>query len=140
MLIIENIDLFDEVTHTDAMNNFHTGSHFAKNSISSIQMRSRRVRNKKLRALPTGELQELAPGVGVLVHGLAAAVVPAAIAGTFDAWPKHRRWPRPARVRVAFGEPLDVDGALQPAEIRTRLERDLRRLLTALCAPASDRG
>jgi long-chain acyl-CoA synthetase len=92
------------------------------------------------RRSPTGELQELAPGVGVLVHGIAAAVVPVAIAGSFDAWPVHRPWPRPARVRVAFGEPLDGAGALQPGAVRTRLEHAMRGLLAALCPPASDRS
>ena len=43
------------------------------------------------RRSPTGELQKFEGGVGVLAKGLAAAVVPAAIDGTFEAWPKHRQ-------------------------------------------------
>jgi long-chain acyl-CoA synthetase len=92
------------------------------------------------RRSPTGELQGFQSGVGVLAAGIAAAIVPAAIDGTFAAWPKHRRWPRATRVRVAFGVPLDTAGTQQPAELRTSLERAVRRLLAELCAPTADRG
>jgi long-chain acyl-CoA synthetase len=92
------------------------------------------------RRSPTGALQHFEAGVGVLVQGVEAAVVPTAIAGTFDAWPKHRRWPRPARVRVAFGAPLHIAGEMPPADVRTSLERAVRRLLEALCAAPGDRA
>jgi long-chain acyl-CoA synthetase len=92
------------------------------------------------RRSPTGELQALERGVGVLVQGVAASVVPAAIDGTFAAWPKHRRWPRPARVRVAFGAPLDAESFREPAELRVLLEHAIRRLLAAFCTTELDRG
>jgi long-chain acyl-CoA synthetase len=81
------------------------------------------------RRSPTGELQQFEGGVGVLAQRADVAVVPAAIAGTFAAWPKHRRWPRPGRVRVAFGAPVDLTHVSQPAEIRSSLEHAVRRLL-----------
>jgi long-chain acyl-CoA synthetase len=81
------------------------------------------------RRSPTGELQPLEAGAGVLAQGAAAAVVPVAIAGTYAAWPRHKRWPRPARVRVAFGTPLDGAGAREPRELTAALERALRALL-----------
>jgi long-chain acyl-CoA synthetase len=92
------------------------------------------------RRSPTGELQKFEGGVGVLAKDAGAAVVPAAIDGTFAAWPKHRRWPHPTRVRVAFGTPIDVAGLEQPGEIRKSLENAVRRLLAELCAPAADRA
>jgi long-chain acyl-CoA synthetase len=81
------------------------------------------------RRSPTGELQEFQNGVGVLAEGIAAAIVPAAIDGTFAAWPKHRRWPRAARVRVAFGEPLHTARDAKPADVRTSLQSAVQRLL-----------
>ena len=81
------------------------------------------------RRSPTGELQTLEPGVGALVQGVAATVVPAAISGTFAAWPKQRRWPRRGRVRITFGAPLEGAGERPPAELKTALEHALRRLL-----------
>jgi long-chain acyl-CoA synthetase len=92
------------------------------------------------RRSPTGELQAIEGGVGVLVRGVGAAVVPVAIDGTFAAWPKHRRWPRAGRVRVAFGGPIEMASAPEPAEIRTTLERALRRELDTLCATRADRA
>jgi long-chain acyl-CoA synthetase len=92
------------------------------------------------RRSPTGELQEFEGGVGVLIEGVAAAVVPVGIDGTFAAWPKHRRWPRPARVRVAFGEPLEVAGGRQPAQVRSALESAVRRLLAELGTAPPDRA
>jgi long-chain acyl-CoA synthetase len=89
---------------------------------------------------PTGALQEFEGGVGVLIEGIAAAVVPVAIDGTFAAWPKHRRWPRPARVRVAFGNPLELASGRQPEQIRSALESAVRRLLAELGTATTDRA
>jgi 1-acyl-sn-glycerol-3-phosphate acyltransferase len=36
-----------------------------------------------------------------------APVVPVRIVGGFEAWGRHSRWPRPRRVTVIFGEPMD---------------------------------
>ena len=58
------------------------------------------------RRSPTGELGSFLRGVGRVVLHSGADVVPAAIGGTFDAWPKHRLLPRFRRVTVTFGEPL----------------------------------
>lgn len=91
------------------------------------------------RRSPTGQLQPFEGGVGVIARGAGVAVVPAAIDGTFAAWPKHRRWPRLKRVRVAFGTPLYITDE-QPAEIRASLEDAVRRLLADLGTPAADRA
>jgi long-chain acyl-CoA synthetase len=90
------------------------------------------------RRSPTGELQQFEGGIGVLAKGIAAAVVPAAIDGTFAAWPKHQRWPRPARVRVAFGPPIEA-GA-EPSNIRASLEGQVRLLLAELRERADDQS
>ncbi len=55
---------------------------------------------------PEGILREGRPGAGMLAVLSGAPVVPAYIAGTGRAWPKGRSFPRPARVRVHFGKPL----------------------------------
>lgn len=89
---------------------------------------------------PTGELQEFAGGIGVLIEDIPAAVVPVAIDGTFAAWPKHRRWPRAARVRVAFGDALELESGQQRAQIRSALEDAVRRLLTELGTRSVDRA
>jgi long-chain acyl-CoA synthetase len=53
-----------------------------------------------------GKLQELKLGAAILASELDAPIVPALIEGTFEAWPRGRRWPRLAPVRVTFGRPF----------------------------------
>jgi long-chain acyl-CoA synthetase len=54
---------------------------------------------------PDGEVQRFQPGIGEVLLRTGAPAVPAYIDGTFSAWPRHRRMPRPGRVVVAFGRP-----------------------------------
>jgi 1-acyl-sn-glycerol-3-phosphate acyltransferase len=63
-----------------------------------------------------GRLQPLKPGVSLLVKRVTCPIVPAAVAGVFDAWPRHKTWPTPdplvlpcqgRSITVAFGPPID---------------------------------
>lgn len=54
----------------------------------------------------TGGLQKLMPGIGRIVAATGVPVVPVHIAGTFEAWPIDRKYPRLRPVRVRFGEAL----------------------------------
>ncbi|HXX42950.1 MAG TPA: lysophospholipid acyltransferase family protein [Chthoniobacterales bacterium] len=54
---------------------------------------------------PTGQIQEFKSGIGALVAGRDVAVIPCFIDGSFRAWPKGQRLPRPAKVRLIVGEP-----------------------------------
>ncbi len=53
----------------------------------------------------TGEVGEFKSGVGALVAGRDVAVVPCFIDGSFQAWPKGRRFPRPRKLRLVVGTP-----------------------------------
>ncbi len=55
---------------------------------------------------PEGMLREARPGAGMLAVLSGAPVVPGYISGTGRAWPRGRMFPRPAKVRVHFGQPL----------------------------------
>jgi long-chain acyl-CoA synthetase len=57
---------------------------------------------------PTGALQAFRPGVGHILAATGAVAVPALIEGAFDAWPRHRRWPRRRTVRIRVGRPRSV--------------------------------
>src|SRR5438309_9990466 len=72
----------------------------------------------------TGELREFKSGIGALVAGRDVPVVPGFIDGSFLAWPKGKRLPRPRKLRLIVGAPLNYR-----ARSRDRLE---------ICAVAAD--
>lgn len=53
----------------------------------------------------TGEVNEFKSGIGALVAGRDVAVAPCFIDGSFQAWPKGKRLPRPRKVRLIIGMP-----------------------------------
>ncbi len=64
----------------------------------------------------TGEVQELKPGIHLLLRRLRCPVVPVGIAGAFAAWPRSRKLPTPdllglppggRSIAVAFGSACD---------------------------------
>jgi long-chain acyl-CoA synthetase len=52
-------------------------------------------------------VQSLMPGIGILLERFPVPVVPVAIHGAHQAYPPGRILPRPGRISVVFGEPLD---------------------------------
>ncbi len=53
-----------------------------------------------------GSLGPLAPGVVLLARKARVPLVPAALLGAFEAWPRHSRLPRAHPILVAYGAPL----------------------------------
>jgi long-chain acyl-CoA synthetase len=80
---------------------------------------------------PDGTVQEFLPGIGILVARSGATIVPAHIAGAFEAMPRDRRLPRLVPIRVRFGAALPAsrfgDGAT-PQEIAAALRAAVARL------------
>jgi len=58
----------------------------------------------------TGRIQEFKHGVGALVAGRDVTVVPCCVKGTFEAWPKGQRLPRPKKVLLIVGAPRTYAG------------------------------
>ncbi len=88
-----------------------------------------------------GRLGPFRTGAAVLALRHGAPLVPAWIAGTYEALPRHARWIRPRAVRVRVGEPLEpgaVHGAqaVPPDEARA-LTRRLRQAVAALAPDPS---
>jgi 1-acyl-sn-glycerol-3-phosphate acyltransferase len=54
-----------------------------------------------------GKLQPARSGIGLTVIKSAAPVVPVRVFGTFEAYGRHLRLPRPRRVAVKYGKPMD---------------------------------
>src|SRR5207247_2002738 len=53
-----------------------------------------------------GQLQPARSGIGLTVIKSAAPVVPVRIFGSFEAFGRHVRFPRPRRLTVKFGQPM----------------------------------
>lgn len=69
--------------------------------------------NKKVVVFPegsrsvTGELQALKSGVAMLALRMNCPIIPVYIDGTYEAWPRHQRFPTlNARVACVFGNPI----------------------------------
>ena len=56
-----------------------------------------------------GKLQPARSGIGLIVAKSDAPVVPARTFGTFEAWGRHRSFPRPKRVAVKYGRPMQFE-------------------------------
>lgn len=68
----------------------------------------------------SGQLDKVNDGLAYLALRSGAPVVPIAVDGTKDAWPRGPVVPRSrTRVRVVFGEPVSVDVAGDPRSRRT---------------------
>lgn len=57
-----------------------------------------------------GSLADFRAGAIVAARRAGVPLVPAAIRGAFEAWPRSRKLPRPRRITVRFGPPLPADG------------------------------
>ena len=64
-----------------------------------------------------GRLQPARSGIGLTVIKSTAPVVPVRVFGTFAAWGRNRRCPRPHRIAVKYGLPMDF--AALRAEAKT---------------------
>src|SRR6266576_1541665 len=53
-----------------------------------------------------GKLQPARAGIGLTVTKSPAPVVPVRVFGTFEAYNRHMRLPRPRRLEVKFGQPM----------------------------------
>jgi long-chain acyl-CoA synthetase len=45
-------------------------------------------------------------GAAILSIHEQAPIVPVAIEGFYDAWPRHKKWPKLANLRLVFGKPI----------------------------------
>lgn len=55
---------------------------------------------------PDGRLRPAKSGIGLTVIKSTAPVVPVRVFGTFEAYHRDMKWPRPRRLQVCYGEPL----------------------------------
>lgn len=83
---------------------------------------------------PDGTLQEAEAGIGFIVAKGEVPVVPVRIFGAHECWPRKAKWPRPGRITVVAGPPVDFTGL--PAELsgRERYQACADQVMKALAA------
>jgi 1-acyl-sn-glycerol-3-phosphate acyltransferase len=72
---------------------------------------------------PDGEIKKFRPGITSLAVRSRAAILPVAIVGAFECWPKSRTFPLPGKIRVHYGRPI------LPQEYEGLNEQDLVSLV-----------
>jgi long-chain acyl-CoA synthetase len=81
-----------------------------------------------------GRLGEFKKGTALLVRHSGAPVVPAALVGAHRVWPRGKSFPRPARVTLAFGRPIDFRERFtqdEEADVE-EINRELRESIASL--------
>lgn len=65
---------------------------------------------------PDGQLRAARAGIGLTVIKSNAPVVPVRVFGTHEAWGRHLALPRPRRVAVKYGNPMDFAALREEAK------------------------
>lgn len=68
-----------------------------------------------------GKLQPARSGIGLTVTKSDATVVPVRVFGTYEAYGRHVRIPRPHRIAVKYGRPIDFAKLRAEAKVCTKI-------------------
>ncbi len=85
------------------------------------------LKNKALIIFPEGgrsddgKVKDLKLGIARLALKTNARIVPVTLVGVYEAWPKHRLLPRPAKISVYYHKPITIDKH-EFADIKSRNE------------------
>ena len=80
-------------------------------------------------------IQEIKPGMGIILSRSQSAILPTYIHGTHAAWNRERKWPRLfGKTAVVFGSPLlwDHYADMDRKEAQNRIASDLKNSLQGL--------
>jgi 1-acyl-sn-glycerol-3-phosphate acyltransferase len=77
-----------------------------------------------------GQLGEFKPGFALMAKRAEVPIVPVAIVGAFECWPRTRRLPRPGRIRLEFGRviPASEVAALSEQDLFQACVEEIREL------------
>ena len=81
----------------------------------------------------TGQIMPMEPGAALVVRKSGVPIIPVAIVGAYEAWPKGRKLFRPHPIRIVYGPPLDVKGMKADPIIRL-IDAAIRKLYDDLDA------
>ena len=77
---------------------------------------------------PDGEVHQIKPGFCAVARRAGGPIVPVAMDGAFDAWPRRQRLPRRAVIHVQFGDPIGVAqiAEMDDEQLVAEVERRIR--------------
>jgi len=78
-----------------------------------------------------GKVKRFKKGVGIIAQQTKTRLLPAFIEGAFEAWPKTRRFPRPGRIIVRFGDAVSYDELLREGKAQD-IEDDAEAIISAI--------
>ncbi len=83
-----------------------------------------------------GKLQPARSGIGLTVIKSSAPVVPVRVFGTFEAYGRHHKFPRPHRVAVKYGQPMNFEDLRAEAKTcdKTRLKEIYQQVADEIMA------
>mgnify|MGYP001821581367 FL=1 len=58
---------------------------------------------------PNGELQPFKSGFVKFAHKARVPILPTAIIGSYEVWPRENRFPRPSKITVVYGKPIMIE-------------------------------
>jgi 1-acyl-sn-glycerol-3-phosphate acyltransferase len=89
-----------------------------------------------------GKLQPARSGIGLTVIKSAAPVVPVRVFGTYEAYGRHIKIPRPKPIAVKYGEPMDFAELRAEAKTcsKTRLKEIYQQVADAIMAEIAKLG
>lgn len=78
-----------------------------------------------------GNLQPLKPGFQAVARRSQAVLLPVAVDGAYQAWPRGTRWPRLTRIAIQFGPPITGEqiDSMSPDELLEELQRRMQTCL-----------
>jgi 1-acyl-sn-glycerol-3-phosphate acyltransferase len=81
----------------------------------------------------TGKPRVFRKGAAILSIHEQAPIVPVAIEGFYDAWPRHQRWPKLASLRMVFGKPIAPPPVSEASEAAyEKLTAELKERVVAM--------
>jgi long-chain acyl-CoA synthetase len=98
----------------------------------ALETKNRLVWFPEGRRSPTGEITDFLPGIALVLERTGAKAVPVHISGSYEAWPRSRKLPRPHKVTIRFGAPISADELAERGKDENRHRGIARALQNAV--------
>jgi 1-acyl-sn-glycerol-3-phosphate acyltransferase len=84
----------------------------------------------------TGHLQPLEPGFVALARRAKVPIVPVAIEGAYQAWPRSQRWPQPVPIQIVIGKHVSIEEVARLDD--AALVDEIQRRISDCCQAARE--